>query len=444
MEIIGIIGILIGISLLIYFSYKGFNVVYVAIICAFTVALLNQLPALDAITGAFMGGASGFFKSMFLYFLLGGIIAQLYKESGAAVSISKGVLGYFKKGQSNMDITKGIRVCLATMTVIGAILFFGGVNGLVAILALYPIALSLFEELNLPRRLIPGIIFGSTTFATCAPGSVQMINVIPSQILGTESTAGLISGLVGASVILILSLLYLYKILLDAHKNGENFISNKNDVKFSDDDELPNFILAMTPLAFTFITYNFFKWNLLVSLTVAIIIGILLFKKTLSKNGYFAGIKKMLNEAVGPAIIATVSGCALVGFGSVVQSTSSFQIIVNSVTSLDGVPPLLLLAISVAVIVGITANGTGGISMALPLLQPIFAPLGVSAAAMHRVATFASTTLDTLPTNAGVIALMSMVGTTTKEAYKPILVTTVIIPAIGTLVVILMMSMGIN
>lgn len=444
MNVLGVIGILAGIALLIFLSYKGFHVVYVALIGILVVALLNRLPLLTTVTDTFMAGSSGFFKSMFLYFFFGGIIAQLYKESGAAVSISKGVLGYFKKNDANMDIRKGIYVCLATMTVIGAILFFGGVNGLVAILALYPIALSLFEELNIHRKYIPGLIYGTTVFATCAPGSVQMINVIPSQILGTSSTAGLISGMIGSAVMLILCLIYLYNLLMKAHKNGEVFVARENDIKFGDDEELPNFFVSLIPLLFTFVTYNFFKWNLLVALTVSILIGCGLFYKKFARNGYMASIRKMLNDSVGSSVLATVIGCSLVGFGAVVQSTEAFQTIVGAVTGLQGIPPLLLLAISVAVIVGITSNGNGGISMAIPLLEPIFAPLGVSADAIHRVATFASTTLDTLPTNAGVIALMSMVGTNPKESYRPVMMTTVVIPAIGTLVVLMLMSMGIN
>lgn len=51
-----------------------------------------------------------------------------------------------------------------------ALLSYGGINSFVIIFAIYPIALKLFEEADLPTYLLPGIVCGGMwTFAMTGP-----------------------------------------------------------------------------------------------------------------------------------------------------------------------------------------------------------------------------------------------------------------------------------
>ena len=59
-----------------------------------------------------------------------------------------------------------------------------------------------------------------------------------------------------------------------------------------------------------------------------------------------------------------------------------------------------------------------------------FLASGVPAAVIHRAATLTGATLDTLPTNSGVIISLNLTGSNHKEAYKYIFVNTVLIPSI--------------
>ena len=67
---IGIISIVAAFALLIVLSYKGMSVMYVAPLCALFVALVNGIPLLDAVTGPFSGGATGFIGGLLPIFLL--------------------------------------------------------------------------------------------------------------------------------------------------------------------------------------------------------------------------------------------------------------------------------------------------------------------------------------------------------------------------------------
>ena len=79
---IGILSIVVAFALLIVLSYKGMSVMYVAPLCALFVALVNGIPLLDAITGPFIGGTTGFISGLLPIFLLSILIGRIYVESG--------------------------------------------------------------------------------------------------------------------------------------------------------------------------------------------------------------------------------------------------------------------------------------------------------------------------------------------------------------------------
>lgn len=71
------------------------------------------------------------------------------------------------------------------MVLLGAILTYSGVSLFVAVFAIYPFANQLFQQANIPKRLIPGTIaLGAFTFTMDAlPGTPQIQNVIPTTFL---------------------------------------------------------------------------------------------------------------------------------------------------------------------------------------------------------------------------------------------------------------------
>jgi H+/gluconate symporter-like permease len=61
--------------------------------------------------------------------------------------------------------------------------------------------------------------------------------------------------------------------------------------------------------------------------------------------------------------------------------------------------------------------------------------------AMHRIASFCGTTLDTLPTNAGFIALTGLAKRPASETYKYVGFCTVVNTTIATFVVTLLLTL---
>ena len=72
-----------------------------------------------------------------------------------------------------------------------AILTYGGVSLFVVAFSVYPMAISLFKQADLPRRFIPATLaLGSVTFTMTSAGSPEIQNWIPIQFLGTDAYAG--------------------------------------------------------------------------------------------------------------------------------------------------------------------------------------------------------------------------------------------------------------
>ena len=128
----------------------------------------------------YMGGFSGFIGSWYLMFLTGAIFGKVMEDSGAADSVSKWIVGKL-----------GMKRAALAVVIACAILTYGGVSLFVVAFSVYPMAISLFKEANLPRRFIPATLaFGSTTFTMTSAGSPEIQNWIPIDYLGTTAYAG--------------------------------------------------------------------------------------------------------------------------------------------------------------------------------------------------------------------------------------------------------------
>lgn len=106
--------------------------------------------------------------------------SKVMEDSGAADSVSRWMVGKF-----------GIKKAVLAIVIACAVLTYGGVNLFVVAFSVYPMALSLFKQADLPRRFIPAALaFGSVTFTMTSAGSPEIQNWIPIEYLGTSPYAG--------------------------------------------------------------------------------------------------------------------------------------------------------------------------------------------------------------------------------------------------------------
>jgi H+/gluconate symporter-like permease len=440
-------------ALLMTLVIRGKSIFVVAPLCALIAATLSGVDPVVQMNDAYMAGFADYVKRFYFIFALGAVFGKLMEKSGAAVSIARAVGGGLGKD----------RACLAVV-LSSAVLTYGGVSLFVVGFSVFPLAVHLFREANLPRRFIPAAIaFGSITFTMTSAGSPEIQNLIPIKYLVdaatgaplTDARAGWPVSLIVAVVMFAIGQWYLERAIRKDINAGNGFEVWGTDAPQTTSDAAsgPSISAAILPLVVTLLSLNVLPWashqladqwfsspnfstvHLILSRipedgTLAIFLGVM--TGVLVLRPWLSETWDCFGDGFYNGLVAVGSTSAMVGFGAVIKTLPAFQLVVNCVTHLPG-EPLISVAIAVAVIAAIAGSASGGQGIALPILKPIYVDeLGVSPRAMHRVVAIASGTLDSLPANGYVVMLIrNICGETHSRAYGPMFVTTVLIPAIG-------------
>lgn len=430
---ISAIGLIAGLALLILLTMRGVHILIAAVTSALLVAvtsgiaLMPPLAAPDApdYVTAYMRGFTGFLADYLFIFLLGAIFGEVMAASGAADSAAKFIIERL-----------GVKYAVLAVVAACAILTYGGVSVFIVAFSVYPMAVSLFRDANLPHRFIPAALcFGSVTFTMTSAGSPEIQNMIPMEYLGTTAMAGWRVSIVVAIILATAGYLWLQRMVRKAVDNGERFEGALGDHTERDLKHLPHPALSLVPLIFVVALFNLTdgfleKWALVIALGAGTLIALAI--------GWRHRVQMPKAFAIGAtgAIIAITNTCAVVGFGTVAQLTPAFQQALDLVTGLPG-DPLIGAAIAVTVICAVTGSASGGQTIALPLIAPGYLEAGVEPGELHRVVALASGALDSLPHNGYVVTtIRAICGETHARAYGPVGALTVILPLAGLIVAV--------
>jgi H+/gluconate symporter-like permease len=395
---------------------------YVAPLCALFVAVTNRIPLLEAVRGPFIGGSTGFIGALLPIFLLSILMGRVYIESGAATNIAKTLMNFFAKNSSgNRRQTIAVYICIA----VSWIMCFGGIDTFCALFTLFPVMLTICSEANIPRKYLIGLITCGVSTAALTPGAPLVTNYTPMNILGTSSAAGLIPGLAAVVVMVLGGGMYLSKSIHKASANGEVF--EYGDVVFSPPAEgrkYPPFIVSLLPLVTVIIVFNVIN-NLVPALALGFFLSLVLLYRYIlpdANNSRPRALINTLNMGGRSAAEALFLGGIVVGFATVVQVTPAYEYMVNGLLGMN-LPAPILVVISVAILVGLTGSPPAGLAIVVPVLAE---RLNLAPEAIHRIATTAATTFDTLPFQGAVIIMLSMAALKHKEGYPSVFMCTVV------------------
>jgi H+/gluconate symporter-like permease len=301
-------------------------------------------------------------------------------------------------------------------------------------------ALSLFRVAAVPRRFVPAALaFGSVTFTMTSAGSPEIQNWIPIQFLGTTPYAAWEVSLVVAALMAVTGYAWLMWMVRGAMRRGETFEARADDPQV-EERALPPVWRGVVPLlvvlAVSFIWHDSLGTSaLIVALGAGVLAGVSLHWSWL--RGRLEGVAA--TGALG-ALIAIANTAAVVGFGGVAKLTAGFQSAVDAMTHLPG-DPLVGAALAVSVIAGLTGSASGGQTIALPLIAPHYVEQGVDPEALHRVVAISSGALDSLPHNGYVVTtIRAICRESFGQAYPAVGALTVIVPALGTIVAVLLLG----
>ena len=320
---------------------------------------------------------------------------------------------------------------------------YGGISLFVVVFVMYPFAVSLFQDADLPKRLLPGCIAtGAFSYTAMAlPGSPQNQNVLPTTYFGTTPTAAPVLGLIVSAYILIVSILYMNWRAKQAKANLEHFVPNEKDLAIMEANknrELPHIAVSLLPLLVVVCSIIFLKWNTMVCLLLGIVVSIVL---------YFGSLKGVFMETVNQGALnstaAIMNTSLTVGLGAVVKASPAFSIITDAVDKLAQGNGLIYEFISINILAGVTGSASGGLSIALTTLSERLLATGINPEILPRVASISANGLDSMPWCGAVMTMFAVCGVTHKDSYKDVAVVNIVITMTGAILAILLGTMGI-
>ena len=251
----GILVLLIAIILFALLAFKQLSALILAPVVTIFVLICSGIPIMEGLQDMFMPAAADYVSKYFLTFFVGALFGAVYQFTGAAESIAR-----FIGGLCHGKFVAPIIMCIT------GILTFGGVSGFVVFFVIYPIALNLFKESNLTRRLIPAAISaGCWTWSMSAPGSPSIQNVIAIKSLGTLSTAAFVPSLIVSIIEFLLIFVWLEYRARKFTKNGYYFDDARLKTQLSAEDlniqgreDLPHWVIAFIPIILILVLFNGF------------------------------------------------------------------------------------------------------------------------------------------------------------------------------------------
>ena len=478
----GLIGILLGLALLVWLSFRGWSVLVLAPAGSVVAAFAAGEPLLAHWTLTFMTAAAGFLAQFFPLFLLGAVFGKLMEDSGSVSAIAR-----------FMSDKLGAQRAILAIVLAGALVTYGGVSLFVAFFVLGPMAQALFRAADIPNRLMPAAIaLGTTTFTMSAlPGTPAIQNAIPMPFFGTTPFAAPGLGIIASAIMLGFGLWWLRRAEASARRAGEGFGNASVAADAAADDPIvrerattassfdppevhhghqsgdaPGALAAMLPLAVVVLVNLVMSlvllprldtsflaeerwggvslasvsgiWAVVVALLAAILTLVAINRKRLP------ALRATVDAGANASVLPVLSVASLVGFGAVVAAMPAFAVVRDWVLSIGG-GPVVSLAVATNILAALTGSASGGMTIALDALGGTFmqiaAEQGIDPALFHRVAVMSAGTLDSLPHNGAVVTLLAVCGAKHGTSYFDIVMAAIVGPVIALVAVIVLGSM---
>ena len=474
----GLLGILVGLAILVWFAFRGWSVLLVAHAAALVAAAFGGQPLLASWTQIFMESAARFVAQFFPLFLLGAVFGKLMDDSGSVSTVATFMTKKF-----------GERRLMLAVVLAGAVVTYGGVSLFVAFFVLVPMAQTLFHAAAIPRRFMPAaIVLGTSTFTMSAlPGTPSIQNAIPMPFFGTTPFAAPGLGIIASIIMLTFGLWWLNRAENVARRAGEGYgAESAEPIDSAVDDELvrerattarefdpaeirhgrrgtvdPPVLIAALPLVVviavnlsmslvvlpridssylteerwggTSISAVAGVWSVVVALAAAIATVVLFNRARLP------ALRQSMDAGANASVLPAISVASLVGFGAVIAALPAFAAVRDWVLAIEG-GPLVSLAVAINVLAALTGSASGGLTIALDALghnyMAIASQAGINPALMHRVAVISAGTLDTLPHNGAVVTLLALCGASHRDSYFDIIIVGIVGPVFGLIAVI--------
>jgi H+/gluconate symporter-like permease len=467
MDVIGIIGVLLGIAVMIFLvCWQNWNILLATFVASFIVAITNGLNIWTAFSEYYLTGAADWVKTMLIIFTLGALLGRVMQRTGSAQSLGRLLARIIGKKRMGLVIF-----------LLSWLLVYGGVDNIVACLTLCPIAMQMAKEANVPRRYaFACFLGGACSFAMSMPGSPIIHNLMPTWILGTSLTAAFKLGMVIVFFNILFVWLWIRHLKKKAAKTELGFdVSDERAMELynivENDVDLPSAASGLVSLLIVILSSIILGGVLGLnsttvvcgSLLLAIIVNlvwnfkfigvdksetedssVLLPNAKALKKFRTVPLYKILEEGATDGILGCILCASVLGWVGVVQTTSAFAAFADWTNGLGSSLSYLGIFISIQLMAMVTGNSPGTLSVFLNNFAPGYLAMGMNPAVVHRIATTSCMGFDCMPHNPGTITYLRTFHLSYREAYIDVFMCCCVAPGAAAFLGSLLAIAGLN
>lgn len=410
MDVLGLLGIVLALATIILLIVRGYSASFASIVASMVVIIFNGMPLIESLVGqenSFVAEFGQFIINNFLIFILGSLLASYMENSGATLSIAKKILSIF--GKDNQFVV------MLAIFVLTAILTYGGISMFVVVFAVIPLARPLFEELDIPWRLVILPLFaGLGTFTmTMLPGTPSMPNIIASNSLGTALTALPWPSVLASLAAALFAVAFIWIELKRSQNRGEGYQAPANlpAQSFKLKETIPAFWKSILPILFLISLILLFSQeeNIVVAaLMLSVILAAILFQP------YLPSQKETINQGINSSFNSIMNTGTTVAFGGMLTQAPAFKGIIGHLLAIPG-NPLFSLIISTGLISLVTGSATATTGIVAENFAHIYLDLGIDPQIIHRVTTVSAGIFGNMPHTGLVITVNELTGLKFKD-----------------------------
>lgn len=260
---------------------------------------------------------------------------------------------------------------------------------------------------------------GSVAYGTLI-GMPNALNIALTTYLGTTTMAGPVISLVCTAFSVAFIVGYLMLLTNRLKAKGEGFVTDDDDPKVDQDEStLPpawKGYLCVASIIGLSLLFQGFGIAAIQATTYAQVLSILLLFLLVGKK-HLANPFQTCVRGIQGSLIPVVFISIVVGYGTVVQATPVFSWLVEKVLAMN-MHPYLLTFVAVNLLAGMTANGTGGVTLFMQNFgSTILSNPAINVGALHRIAAISGAGFDSLPHNGAIAFQLSVFKLSYKEGY---------------------------
>ena len=169
-DVIGLLGIIVAFFIVIYFTYKGFQLAYVVMVACIVVIVTNSMPLIQTFNETIMPQVGTQAATLLPLYLFGAIFGKMFIDSGAGNSLSRFLLNLLGR---NATAQKRRMIGFVCVIIMNIIFNYVGVDPFASLFTMIGIATGIMLEADIPRKYMPVMLVLGSTLGNVLPGSLS-------------------------------------------------------------------------------------------------------------------------------------------------------------------------------------------------------------------------------------------------------------------------------